>query len=361
MINSRSYRIVIPGLIRNLLFVGLLAMAGCAKDPSFAGASSSFAGSTGESQTVVDIRASILGEAAPTKATWVSFGDKATYGIFTCIHVDTSSPTEFANFKSSLWNVQAQMSGGWKYRNVASYADGALYSEGSASFILMGRSDEKLADLYAYAPWTQTAYAAGPRNIPFDRSTDLMYATENATNANRGKDPASVSTLTADFHFQRVMACLRFEFTLDTPDNTTMSVSLNTIQDNDTAGGAVLYTGGVFDAITGTFVSKTETDKLTGLGSCQVGSGGGAIQFTLVPTEVTADDELTFTFYSSTHMLPPFVLKASQVLHSDGITHGFQAGYKYTFHFTLDNYVRLDGFNIQTWGDPEDLSYHGVI
>ncbi len=354
MRNGRSCRIVIPGLTRNLLFLGILSLTACTKEPSSAG-------STGGSQ-VVDIRASIQGESAPTKATWVNFGNTATYGIFTCIHEDTSSPTEFATFKPSLWNAQAQMSGGWKYKNVASYTDGTLYSEGSSSFILMGRNDGKLADFYAYAPWSQTAFLTGPRNIPFNRSTDLMYATENTTNANRGKDPASLSALTADFHFQRVMACLRFEFTLDTPDNTTMSVSLNSIQDNDPAGGtAVLYSGGVFDAITGAFVSKTETDRLTGLGSCQVSGGGGAIQFTLVPTEVSVDDELTFTFYSSTHMLPPFVLKASQVLHSDGITHGFQAGYKYTFHFTLDNYVRLDGFNIQTWGDPEDLSYHGVI
>jgi hypothetical protein len=158
------------------------------------------------------------------------------------------------------------------------------------------------------------------------------------------------------------MAYLVFDFTLDTPNNTTMQVNLVSIKDADTSGGAVLYTGGKFNAITGTLYDLNTAEELTAnLGYCTVGDGGGSFGICLVPTDVVADDELVFTFNSGGFKLPPFVLKMNQVRHSDGTTYGFKAGYKYTFHFHLDNYVRFSGFDIQPWGAEEDLPYHGVI
>ena len=337
------------------VLVALLLPTACSKVPS------------GPGQAAVDIRAAIEGTPAATKGL-VNFASYDTYGIFTCIHEDTDAPTAFAQFRPSLWNVQASAQPGrWSYKNVADYATGDLFSAGSEKFILMGRNDKACADLYAYAPWTKGAYASGPEAIPFSRQTDLMYAEQNTVNANRGLDPASYSELSADFHFRRVMACLTFDFTLDSPDNTTMRIDLRSIQDMDPAGGAVLYTGGKFNAITGELYDLRPAETLsTDLGGCTVIPAGASFNVYLVPTEVTADDELVFTFVSGGHTLPPFKLKASQVLHAkadpgDPDVSGFRAGYKYTFHFRLDNYVRFDGFDIQPWGDPEELPFHGVI
>ena len=340
---------------KNFVFVTLLLLAACTQVPS------------GPGQAAVDIRASIEGAPATTKGL-VNFASNDSYGIFTCIHEDSDTPAAFATFRPSLWNAQAYLSGSrWYYKNVASYATGELFSTGSEKFVLVGRNDNSYADLYAYAPWTLAAYTSGPEAIPFSRQTDLMYAEQNTANGNRGLDPASNSTLSATFHFRRVMACLAFDFTLDTPDNTTMRVDLTSVRDMDPDGGAVLYTGGKFNAITGEIYDLQPAEALTsGLGWCSVGPTGGSFSICVVPTEVTADDELVFTFVSGGFTLPPFKLKASQVLHAkaspgDPDVSGFRAGYKYTFHFLLDNYVRLDGFDIQPWGDPEDLPYHGVI
>ena len=327
---------------------------------------------TGEStlrEAVVDIRASFLDVQAETKATMGDFANDADYGIFACISVFNSPApaSPYMLFKPSLWNSKARKENGvWKYHNVSNYTTGALYSDGASStkFVLQGRNDDKTADLYAYSPYTLAAYVSGPTAIPFTRVQDVRYAVQNSSNANCDLDPASGTLLSATFSFRRMMSHLKFVFTLDTQDNTVMDVALVSIENKKPTGGsAVLYTGGTYNAITGTFNSGMETaDVVTsGLGHCSVGSSGGSIGINLVPTPISVDDEWIFTFRSGAYTLPPFVLKKAYVEHSDH-SFGFLAGYEYTFHFTLDNYVRFDGFNIQSWGDlEEDTLSHGVI
>lgn len=344
---------LIPLLLAVLVFVG-----GCTKDPSSVGPNGA--------EAVVEIHASVGNVSAVTKA---GFANESTYGIFTCVQGTSDK------FLPSLWNVKARLAGAtWRYHYVADYATGAVYADDASSdkFVLQGRKDNKAADLYAYAPFVPAAYgnAYGPTAIPFSREMDVMYAAQNPSNANGGMDPAGLSPLSAAFDFQRLMACLEFDFTLDTPNNTAMSIALVSIKDNDPSGGAVLYTGGTFNAITGQFnqASLTAAEELTSsLGSCTVVNDNtaapnlGHFSFTLVPTEVVTDGELVFTFQSGGHILPPFVLERAQVMHDDGITCGFQAGYKYVFHFTLDNYVRFRGFDIRPWGEAGELTDHGVI
>ena len=369
-----------------ILLAALFILVGCRKETSFVG-------STDESslpEAVVDIRASLEDVEVETKGSLGAFADGADYGIFACISVyNTPAPaTPYMQFKPSLWNAKARkVSGGWRYHHVSNYTTGALYSDGAstAKFVLQGRNDDKTADLYAYSPYIPSAYFSGPEAIPFTRNLDLKYAVQNnpATpdpkytdspnpgtpdpNPNHHLNPASGSELSATFDFRRMMAALVFSFTLDTPNNTTMRVYLDSIEDANPSGGAVLYTGGTFNAITGTFNSGMgTTDKLTSnLGYCDVSDAGGAFSITLVPTTVTADDELIFTFSTGGHTLPPFKLKVSQVTHVAPDPRagqvGFLAGYKYTFHFTLDNYVRFDGFDIKSWGSVVELPHHGVI
>lgn len=366
--------VVTPGLTRKLLLpvVTLLSIVGCTKSSSFAGGESLEEGEL--PQAVVNIQAS-LDETPGTKAL-VNFSSNVKYGIFTCISVDNPAPntpaTPYERFKPSIWNAQADGAGtSWTYRNVASYSTGDLYSSGGSKFVLLGRNDNLTADLYAYAPWTLSAYESGPTAIPFSRETDLMYAVQNVANENRNLNPASPSDLSASFHFKHVMARLRFHFRLKN-DNTTMGISLASIKDNNPAGGTVvLYSSGKFNAINGTLNDLTSVEELTGFGNqgtCTVTYNAdpavynGAMTITLAPTPVSEDDELTITFKSGAITLPPFVLKKEQVKHSDGSTYGFKAGFIYHFYFTLDNYVHFDGFNIQEWGDREDNTLtHGVI
>ena len=324
-------------------------------------------------QAVVDIKASLV-ETPPETKGLVDFTTNIKYGIFACISLDNPAPntpaTPYERFKPSIWNSQAERSGTkWYYKNVASYATGDLYSSGGEQYVLFGRNDNLTADLYAYAPWKRDAYNTGPTAIPFSRNEDMMYAVQNTSRANQNLDPASGSTLSATFDFQHVMARLIFRFRLQN-DNTTMGISLSSIKNNHPTGGtAVLYTSGTFNAIDGSLNDKQTTDELTNVGSCTayytndpaVYDSRSAIDFTLVPTDITVDDELTFTFSSGGFKLPFFVLKRDWVKHSDGTTYGFKAGKTYTFFFTLDNYVRFDGFNIQDWGAMEDTLTHGAI
>ena len=332
-------------------------LTACTKDASFAG-------STGESQAVVHITTNLheIQAQVDTKSTPEDFYPADTYyGIFACIHEDT--PTSFARFKPATFNSGAVYKSGWKYHNVVDYTSGQLISTGTADYILMGRTTGEHADLFAYYPYTQSAYTTGPTAIPFSRNTDLMYAEQNSSNANGDKDPASGSALTANFTFKRMMARLTFCFKM-LNDNSTMYVTLESVKNNHPAGGSVvIYTGGTYNAITGSFNSgMITTDELTSVGGGYAGYSADPAAYPssfgmfLVPTTVSVDDELTFTFSCGGHVLPPFTLKASQVLHSkaspsDPDVYGFQAGYNYTFRFTLDNYVRFDGFTIGTWTD----------
>ena len=79
------------------------------------------------------------------------------------------------------------------------------------------------------------------------------------------------------------------------------------------------------------------------------------IKFT--PTEVE-DDALCMHFYlNGTEHPQSYVIKASDVLHSDGVTRGFKSGYIYTFNFIFDNYVRLDNVQIDDDWETDEKNY----
>lgn len=312
-------------------------------------------------EAAVDIRVSVDGEAEATKAL-VDFANGTNYGIFACIHEDT--PSAFAPFKSSVYNARAKkVSGKWLYDYVGTASPGALDATNSSFFTLLQRTDDQPADLYAYAPWMQEVYlpSVGPTRIPFKTAEqkDLMYAEQNLTNANGSLDPASMSPLSATFHFKHVMARLVFKFrVLNVPTN--YRISSVSIARTDDAATSHLYTSGTFNAITGTLdcVEEVNTDgkhiiavpkELTVDSTTPV-----ALSVLFVPTEV-GDDELSFTFTVNSQKMQPFVLKKEFVEHGPGSgIYGFQPGYTYTFNFTLDNYVYFDGFSVsEDWESLE--------
>lgn len=342
-----------------LSVAALLAAPACTKQPA------------GEQGAAVDVRLAV--DATPgTKGviTGTDFpnwngqaGDPTgTFGIFSCVHEDV--PSEYAAHKPATYNMRGYKAGSTlRYNYVATSGSGALEGEYSSRFLLTQRKDDKTADLYAYAPWTADAWASGPTAIPFQtvKQWDWMYAVENDRpyltpidandQENSDLDPAGTD-LKASFYFRHAMARLRFEFRLlNTPtDYLVRLVSVTR------SSGAPLYSAGTFNAITGTFENLEETDSFSpNLAEWIRSTSPAAIDVLLVPGEIGPADELTFTFSANGQTLQPFVLTRDRVAHGDGVTYGLQAGYTYTYHFTMDNYVFLDGFSVSTdWTTPSD-------
>ena len=72
------------------------------------------------------------------------------------------------------------------------------------------------------------------------------------------------------------------------------------------------------------------------------------LQMAMIPTPIE-DDELQFIVTFNNRTVRPFVLKKEYLTHEDGETVGFEGGYKYTFRFTLDNYLTLTDFTRSDW------------
>ena len=81
-----------------------------------------------------------------------------------------------------------------------------------------------------------------------------------------------------------------------------------------------------------------------------------AIARMLIPPTVVEDDELVIEFYMNDkpQIVRPFLLKKEYLKHGDNSQYGFQSGYTYTFNFTMDNYLYLNGIAIDdTWKEAD--------
>ena len=322
------------------------------------------------SDTAVRIQASISSCEASTKAPVIgsAFPNNGSYGIFVCKNGTTTTA-----HKSNSWNIRASYteSDGWNYYYVSNLSSGAVASTGYDHITLTARDDAATADLYAYSPYVQSAYSAGPAAIPYsiaaniNNQTDLMYAQENTTSGNAALDPLSPSDLSATFTFKHAYSLLAFRFKLGHDSSTggygtgttyALTKITVTLEDPDSDGSttAKLYTSGTFNALTGSFnADGTEVSSLSVTYSYTFDSAStyATAYMVLVPTDV-ADDELVFTFTVNGQVLQPFKLQRSQLLHDDSSTYGFRPGFKYTFNFTLDNYLFFDGFTVNdVWND----------
>lgn len=345
------------------LIVCALALSACTRESP-----------VGAGEAVVRISAFVSGQGEATKApvTGTAFPNNGTYGIFVCKHGTTDTA-----HKSNSWNIRALYSEtlpGWTYYYVANLSSGAVASSGYDHITLTARDDEATADLYAYSPYTQSAFSSGLEAIPYTivdgytGQTDLMYAVENTTNANSNLDPTSASNLSATFTFRHAFSLLAFRFRLahdssnggyasgTTYNLTDITVTLHD-PDSDGQTTAKLYSSGTFNALSGTFNGDAST--VTSLSVAKNLSISSATEYAtaylmLVPTEV-ADGELVFTFTMNGQTLQPFRLQHSQILHSDVPTYGLRSGYCYTFNFTLDNYLYFDGFTVSSDWTAETL------
>lgn len=328
-------------------------------------------------ESVVHISAVIDDASVATKGTG-AFVNGSNYGIFSCVHEE--SPSAFEPFKPTLFNVRANKrqpsSGsnpnsyyypdGWGYNYIHAGADlepgtpETGTNAGSNCFTLTQRQDDQHADLYAYAPWNQAAYLSGPTAIPFETSArpDLMYAQENGI-GNRDMDPAA-GGLSATFTFKHAMARLVFRFKLRHDYDSASKYLINTVDVARLDESVPLCISGTFNAVTGSFADKetASTLRLTSATYAEVVSKDtwASMSVLLVPMDITADGQLSFSFVTSGGVLKPYVLKLAHVQHGTSGVYGFQGGYTYTFDFLLDNYLYLDGFSVNTtWEDDVPL------
>ena len=350
-----------------ILFIIAFIVSGCAKESE-----------TGQlREKVVHITASLADYSAVTKAFQpgsTSFNNGDGYGIFVC-----KEGTSDVAHKSNSWNLAAKYyydsdsdTWNWGYHYVGDITTGALNMTRFDNIALTERNDHAKADLYAYAPYRIESYSYSPDRIPFNvytnvsfgeyRYMDLMYAQENLDpELNKGLDPASPSDLSAHFTLKHAFCLLAFRFRVANTPTTyrldRINISLND-PDGDGETTAKLYTAGTFNAMTGTFNSGgTQVNSIlyTNFWNDTITSTSPVTYYELiVPTQVE-DDEMVFTFTIDGLNLHSYSLKKSDLLHSDGVTYGFQSGHKYTFNFVLDNYIYFDGFTISDGWTSADL------
>lgn len=293
-----------------------------------------------------------------------SFGNNQDYGIFVCQHGSTSEA-----HKSNSKNLKAKYNSdtpAWEYYYVSDLSNGSISSTIYDNLTLSSRADDATADLYAYAPYNQSVYSSGLSAIPYKISEqkDLMYAQENLTNANSNLDPESVSPLSATFTFKHAFALLEFRIRIlnQTPGAdyyATTDPNLNritlTVNPEIVSNTARLYTEGTLNALTGTITGVTEESSISFSGDVlssthytMLSTSARSFYLMLVPFEIEEDNQLFFTFRVGGQDLQPYYLQKNDVKHDDD-TYGFQVGYKYIFNFSIDNYVRFDGFEIGVW------------
>ena len=321
----------------------------------------------------VRIHASLMNPTIVTKANPVpdtlSFPDRGTYGIFVCKEGTTDKEN---SHKDNSWNLRASyLNNSWSYYYLDNLNTGALTSIGYTNITITARDDGKMADLYAYAPYISDAFKFGPTAIPFSLSDndvnlfDLMYAEENRDQTkNKDLDPLSeeIDTLEATFTFHHAMAMLEFEFNVKHYNPSSLSTNsskykLDTIkiQKKDPTANttAKLFKKGFFNAKTGLFneAQCTPVDAISlACVSTEISPRSTApekptiARMTIVPTQVE-DDELQLVFILNGMESRPVDLKKEDLKERDG-NYGFIGGYKYTFHFTLDNYLYLNGITI---------------
>jgi len=328
--------------------------AACSKEPQ-----------RGSKEAVVNITAGIEAQTPSTKHGAPIMGTALpytfTYGIFVCKH----GTTDKANaHKTNSYNLAAQYTrtdDTWRYYYVTNLSTGAVDVASRDRVTITAREDAATADLYAYAPYTQSAYNSGPTSIPctishsftdtVEPEYDVLYAVENTGSANKNLDPESESALSAHFTFRHAMCLLKFKFRVK---NGVSDFKLQSITANIAPGAttAKLYSYRTFNAVTGLFndggsttTSYAQANNYT-LRHNYIDCG----YYLMMPTEI-ADDELYFTFRCNNMTLQPLYIKREYVKHSDD-TYGFQSGYMYTFNLVLDNYLYLDGITITDgWTD----------
>ena len=329
----------------HIIAMALLAAAACSKTYTETG------------NTLTQLRVSAQIEPA-TKApiSGTSFPEGSTFSFFVCKH-ESGTPANFEVYYRNYDNVLAVkdslFSDGWKY----------AYKNSTSDFMekfFIVEDGLNSADVYAVAPWMSGN--TRPDNIPYSLYTDgyhnasdqrdLMWATQNAAaDRTTGNFNIEINYVehSLSFTFRHVLSRIRIGMRQAQGSETLNTLTSVVIKKVGSGSTTTLYESGTFNAVDGTFSSKSSVDSLR-LNMSTTLSTDNSFAYTdllVFPTEVE-DDELMFVFYfNGARCTQTYTLRAADVLHSDNSTKGFRPGSTYTFNFTFNNYVRFDSVTIE--------------
>ena len=318
------------------------------------------------------------------------------FGIFICDHYSGSN-NPYNEYAVRYNNIHAQ--GGnnsWRY-NYFNYSEfDTLYLIPKDDNPRDGNTDIG-CDIFAYAPYQYSVTSM--EAIPFSiiNQTDVMYAAENGV-SNLDIDPAAYQVapyngrLPVPLTFKHALSLLEFDFELknDTYNHPFVSFTdvehhndrtvahlMQSITVEKTRNAAHIYSEGKMNALNGSLYDLTEVSSLTAFSLGLNRSNNPVVQpyeiarayMVWVPTQPGddyVDGDYVFTFRFSGQDLPiTFTLLREHLLHHDAgtppSTYGFLPGYKYTFHFTIDNYVHFDGVNISDWDSIAEPAFQTEI
>jgi len=306
-----------------------------------------------------------------------------SYGLFICDH-HTGSYTDGSNpyneYAARYNNINAYNSSGWSYNYFG-------YSSFSILYLVPKDEDrdgitDNTCDIFAYAPYQSgiTRLEAIPFSIA-GLQTDVMYAQQNGTD-NLDIDPADymvAGRIPVPLTFRHTLSLLEFDIKLkndkynhpwgafgsEFTDNT-IEHELQTITIDKVHSSGHLYTSGKMNAMTGgTLYDLTEASTVTVTSfvanSSSTMSGRVSVPpntiakayVMMVPTtfDGAGDEDCLFRFsfrFSNQDFPITFSLKKKHLKHSDS-TYGLKTNCKYTFHFTIDNYIHLEDVEIGEW------------
>lgn len=303
----------------------------------------------------------------------VPFTNNNSLGLFICDHSD-ADPNPFTPHAAGYTNISAYKGSG---ANDWSFRYGGYGSSLSTLYIRVKKDDITdepiLTDFFAYAPYTDGI--TNPHSIPFNLTgansiKDPLWCIENASpTINKLINISEVAgeTLTVPLTFRHALAQIACVVTIKNtqylhPDGDGNAVWPGLgITLNKANPGAHLYYSGRMDAFDGRLFSLYETSSLglngINYSTTSVDTPTKTAYTQFVPTQAGedyADGDLEFHFSIGGQNSPVvFPLLREHLRHGTSDVYGFQAGYRYTFRFVIDNYVHFSGLTIGTWEDVE--------
>lgn len=287
----------------------------------------------------VTIENTVPATKAPVLGT--SFPNGGTYALWIC---NGGTYEEFNERTNNIKATYASADDSWSYAY-----DGVT---GSFTNIIVrkeeGTESTATLDLYAYSPFISGTKDLTAIAFTATDQQDLMYALENNTDTNKGKgisDPQIISY----FRFHHALSLVEFRVK-NKNSGSTINVSQTWIK---SSADTQIYTKGSFNAVTGEVTGNTSGTVAVTVNpakSITSTSEYTSIYMLVIPTECQGDDIIMgFVMDAvggSDSGLNSFSVSRDDLKHGDGVTYGFQAGYRYVFNVDIDNYVHLTGVQI---------------
>lgn len=289
----------------------------------------------------VDAEIETVAEGTKAVITGNRFSTGNAIGIF--VYYD-----EYVPYSQKYMNIRAtysSISPNWSYRLAGANSD---FSDG----IYLRYPDVEYSGgvhISAYSPWIDGVEDI--RSIPFTvggeykEIVDLMYAIQNQGISNTiipdGADKR------VELTFKHSMSMLRLGFRCK-HDQSKVSVTSVTLEKKD-GGSTPLYVSGVFNALTGEFASLVPggsvTTSYSGQNYAFDNTGYLYLPFLILPGEYKADGDYILKFkFDGQDLEAVYEIKKSDISK-------FDPGYSYTFNFTFNNYVQIDGVTVNVSGE----------